>query len=491
MTMNMFEFGVRSAAAGFILGSVGLFSSCTDNPATGKSDFTPFMSSAEEKRIGAEEHAKVLTQYGGAHNDPEIGGYVAEIGGRIAAHSERPDIRFTFTVLDSPVVNAFALPGGYVYVTRGLIGLANSEAELAGVLGHEIGHVVARHSAQRYSRAVAAQIGATILGAAIGNQVVNQLVETGASLYLLSFSREQELEADQLGIRYLGKTGYEPAAEATFLQSLVYEKELDEKLVRQNNRPARAEFLQTHPNTPERVHAAIASAGGPQGLPLRREEFLRRIDGLVYGDSPEQGFVRGQRFFHPAQYFTFEVPAGFRLTNTPARVVARGPQDSLIVFDDAGKKTHPDIGTYLRSVWAANLDLDEFERIDINGFRAATARTRINTQKGTMDLRLVAIQFAPNKIYRLRFLTPRDLTSRLAVDLRRSTYSFRGLAPAEVKTLKPHRIRAVTVEAGDTIAALAQRMPFDDFKVERFLVLNGMGPNDQLKVGNRIKIVAE
>ncbi|MBM3511502.1 MAG: peptidase M48 [Alphaproteobacteria bacterium] len=479
-------------AGGLLAGGLAVLAGCAPNPATGKQDFTLFMSPGEESRIGAEQHTQIVRQYGGVYADPEIGGYVAEIGGRLAANSERPDIRFTFTVLDSPVVNAFALPGGYVYVTRGLVALANSEAELAGVIGHEIGHVVARHSAQRYSQAVAAQLGATILGAAIGNSAVNQLFETGASLYLLSFSRDQEFEADQLGIRYLTRAGYEPAAEAQFLQSLIYEKELDEKINSANGRQPRAEFLQTHPNTPDRVQAAIQAVGGaPRGLPTLRDEFLKRVDGMIYGDSPAHGFVRGQRFVHPELRFAFEVPQGFRLANFPTRVAARGPQESLIIFDDAGPKTHPDIRTYLTSIWAANLSLEGVERIDINGLRAVTGRTRVNTQKGEMDLRLVAIQFGPNKIYRLRYLSPPALTARLASDFQRSTYSFRGLSPAEAQGFRPYRLRVHTVQSSDTIDGLAARLPYADFKIDRFRALNGMGPTDRLAVGGQVKVVVE
>ena len=234
--------------------------SCTPNPATGQQDFTLFMSESEESRIGAQEHSKIIDRYGGVYDDLEIGAYVAEIGGRLAANSERANASFTFTVLNTPDVNAFALPGGYVYVTRGLIALANSEAELAGVVAHEIGHVIARHTAQRYSRAAATQIGATLLGALVGSREVGDLLQVGGQLYLLSFSRSQEFEADTLGIRYLNRTGYDPVAEAQFLQNLGREKDLQNRLAKRDARDRQSDFLATHPNTPERVQRAIAAA---------------------------------------------------------------------------------------------------------------------------------------------------------------------------------------------------------------------------------------
>ncbi|HEM46852.1 MAG TPA: peptidase, partial [Alphaproteobacteria bacterium] len=180
------------------LGATG----CAVNPATGESGLM-LVSSDQERRIGAEEHPKIIKEFGGVYDDPRVAGYAASIGGRLAQVTEQPDTSYTFTVLDNPIVNAFALPGGYVYITRGLMALAENEAELAGVLGHEIGHVVARHSSQRRSTAILAQIGAGLLGAATGSSAIGNLAATGAGVYLRSFSRDQELEADRLGVRYL------------------------------------------------------------------------------------------------------------------------------------------------------------------------------------------------------------------------------------------------------------------------------------------------
>ena len=465
---------------------------CTPNPATGQQDFTLFMSESEEARIGAQEHSKIVARYSGVYDDPEIGAYVAEIGGRLAANSERANSRFTFTVLNSPDVNAFALPGGYVYVTRGLIALANSEAELAGVVAHEIGHVIARHTAQRYSRAAATQIGATLLGALIGSREVSDLLQVGGQLYLSSFSRAQEFEADSLGVRYLNRTGYDPLAEAQFLQNLGREKALQDQLAQREGRDRQPDFLATHPNTPERVQRAIAAAGGgPSGRPLRRDVFLNRIDGMLFGDDPEQGLVRGQRFLHPGLRFGFQVPAKFHLINTADKVVALHPSKAAIVFDSAGRKTHPDILTYLTLVWADGVRLNNVERITINGMPAATGQTTVNTQNGRMNLRMVAVQFGNGSIYRFRFLTPPALSAQLNADLRRTTFSFRVLSEAEAKRLKPYRLTTVTVGAGDTVERLAARLPFSDFHIARFRTLNGLGAGDRLRPGQRVKLIVE
>ena len=474
-----------------VLGTLLAASACTTNPATGQQDFTLFMSESEEARIGAQEHSKLIARYGGVYDDPEIGAYIAEIGGRLVANTERPRARFTFTVLNTPDVNAFALPGGYVYVTRGLIALANSEAELAGVVAHEIGHVIARHPAQRYSRAAATQAGASLLGALVGVQQIGDLLQLGGQLYLLGFSREQEYEADSLGVRYLKRTGYDPVAEAQFLENLVREKALQDLLAQREGRARQPDFLSTHPNTPDRVRRAIAAAGSPRGQPQRRDLFLDRIDGMLFGDDPEQGLVRGQRFQHPVLRFAFEVPQGFRLINTSERVVAVHPNKAAIVFDGAGRRTHPDILSYLTLIWADGIRLDGVERITINGMSAATGRTSVNTRDGRRDLRLTAIQFGNGEIYRFRFLTPPMLTSNLNTSLRRTTFSFRVLSPDEASRLKPFRIATVMVGAEGTVKSLASRMPFADFKEERFRTLNGLRSQDSLRSDQRVKLIVE
>ncbi len=465
---------------------------CTTNPATGKQDFTLFMSESEEARIGARAHSKIIARYGGVYDDPEIGAYVAEIGGRLVANSERPRGRFSFTVLNTDDVNAFALPGDYVYVTRGLIALANSEAELAGVIAHEIGHVIARHTAQRYSRAAATQIGAALLGALAGSQQIGDLAQLGGQLYLSSFSREQEFEADSLGVRYLRRTGYDPMAEARFLENMGREKALQDKLARNERQARQPHFLATHPNTPDRVRRAVAAAGGgPSGRPRRRDLFLDRIDGLLFGDDPEQGFVRGQRFLHPVLRFAFKVPRDFRLINTSERVIAVHPNEAAIVFDSAGRETHPDILAYLTLVWADGVHLRDIERMTINGLAAATAHTSVETRNGPRDLRLVAIQFNNGEIYRFRFFTPPRLTDRLSADRRRTIFSFRALSRDEAGQLKPFRIAVATVGRDDTVESLAARLPFPDLKVERFRTLNGLRPGDLPRPGQRVKLVVE
>lgn len=485
----------RTGLAGaFLCGlALGLAGCTTTNPATGQSEFTPLMTPAQEVRVGAEEHPKIIRRFGGVYDDPEVGGWIAQIGGALAANSELPDLAFTFTVLDTDQVNAFAVPGGYVYITRGLIALANTEAEIAGVLAHEIGHVTARHTAQRYNRTVAANLLTTVLGAATGSREVAQVGQFVGAGVLASYSRDQEFEADILGVRYMTRTGYNPYGQADLLSQLQRERALALAIAGREGADPTASFFASHPNTIERVQRAVAAAGdsgAAANAPYRRDEFLARVDGLIYGGSPDHGYIRGRSFWHPTLRFGFTVPPDFRLVNTPRAVYAKGPGGAQIRFD-ISKNAGGDPLAYLLDVWGRKLRLREVERITVNGLPAATGAADVNTASGRRALRLIAARSSGGAMFRLMFLTPPDLVYRLREDLQRTTYSLRELGPAEAARLRPRRIRVVTVGAGDTVEALAGRMAVDDFPVERFRVLNALQADDRLRAGERVKIVVE
>ena len=468
-------------------------SGCTINPATGQPTFTAFMSEDEEARQGRAEHPKVLEEFGGAYNDPELQRYVTSIGDLLASTSERSNVRFTFTVIDSPIVNAFALPGGYVYVTRGLMALAGNEAELAGVIAHEIGHVAARHQAQRYSHAVLANLGLIGLGLATGSGELMNAASVGAAAVLQSYSREEEFEADELGVRYLSRATYDPAAMSTFLQKLLDHSRLEAALEGRPEAADKTNIMATHPRTADRVQRAIAEAGqAPVRNPLvERDLYLDKIDGMLYGDDPKEGFIRGRRFAHPVLRFEFEVPPGFSLVNGTKRVTALGPQSSIILFDRAPKAAGGSMMNYLLRVWGQNADLRNAEEIDVNGLEGATAVTQGNTSRGAVDVRLVAIRYDADSIYRFIFATPPATTASLSSELRRTTYSFRRLSDSEAASLKPQRLRVITVEPGDTMAGLAQLMDFEDHREERLRVLNGLERGQGVSPGQRVKIVAQ
>lgn len=397
---------------------------CTTNPATGKQEFTPLMSAEREKQVGAEEHPKVLQEFGGAYDEPRIGAYVAAIGGRLAANSELPDLNFRFTVLDSDIVNAFALPGGYIYVTRGLVALANSEAELASVLAHEIGHVTGRHTAQRYNQAIGLSLGGAILGAAIGNQVASDLLQQGAQLYLLGYSRGQEYEADQLGIRYLVRTGYDPYAEADFLQSLENHAALEAHLSGQENGRS-SEFFSTHPQTTKRareaVDAARASGVPVESRPRLRDRFLEQIDGLIFGGSPEHGYIRGQTFAHPELRFQFTAPRELRLVNQPDAVIAKGQSGIQVRFDMAALAPGRQVLRYLTDEWGQSLRLTDTATVTVNGMEAATGAADVRLSSGAGQVRLMAIRYSQDRVARFIIAIPNSTSAQMRQELQRMT----------------------------------------------------------------------
>ena len=309
---------------------------CTTNPATGQSSFTAFMSPEDEKRVGAQEHPKLVQQFGGDYADSNLAAYVNRVGQAVAKHAEVQDVPYTFTVLDDDDINAFALPGGYVHVTRGLVTLASNEAELAGVLGHEIGHITARHAAQRYSSATAADLGIgvlSILGAVAGlpsqvTQAAGSGLQTGAAIYLQKYSRDQEMEADRLGIRYMTQAGYDPEAMVTFFRKLDAWTRLEASMVGDGGAEDRFDIMASHPRTGDRVQQAtqIAASARRPGEQLDQDAYLKAIDGVLFGDSPAQGFRRGRDFIHPELRIAFTVPPGFVLKNNAQQVVAARPE---------------------------------------------------------------------------------------------------------------------------------------------------------------------
>lgn len=466
---------------------------CARNPATGETVFTGGLSKDQEIRMGRENHPQIVKEFNGEYGTPDLRTYVSSIGTLLAKTSERPDLKFTFTVLDSDIINAFAMPGGYVYVTRGLLALADNEAQLAGVLAHEIGHITALHHARRYGDSLLANIGVAVAGAALG-QAGAQVAQVGAVSLLQSYSRENEYEADQLGVRYLARAGFDPYAMAGFLTKLRADSRL--AAIRRGESPDTVDqfnYLATHPAPAARVEQATAFARQTNvANPITAHDlYLSKISGILYGDDPDQGLIRGREFLHPKLRFAFRVPPGFSLFNSPTAAVAYGPDKSRIVFDGAPKPVDGSMASYVRDVWGAKLGLRNVETITVNGLDAATGSASVRTSDGTFDARLVAYRVDAKTVYRFLFLTPPSRTAALSDELRRTTYSFRKLSSAEAAALRPQALRIVTVGPGDTVEKLAQRMPFADYRIERFEVLNGISRNDSLRVGQKLKLVVE
>ena len=455
-----------------------------------------FMSENQEKQIAEQEHPKILEAFGGEYDDPALARYVGSIASFLGRTSERPDIAYRITILNSPVVNAFALPAGYLYVTRGLLALADNEAELAGVIAHEIGHVTARHPAQRYSRTVMAQSAVGILGVLTRNSELAGLADAAAPAVfgvLQGFSHEQEHEADQLGVVTMSRAGYDPRAMSSFLGKLQAKDKLEAAIADRPDNSGQLNLFATHPRTLDRVQRTVQAASGRQVRdPMtERQLYLGKIDGLLYGDDPAQGFVRGRLFAHPKLGIRFEVPPDFQLLNGQKQVIARGPEGATIQFDMAPGRPPMGPADYMTNVWAKEQPLREVERITVNGFPAATATLRKESQQGPVDLRLLTIQTARKTINRFLFVTPARLTKRFENELRRTTYSFRRLSKAERRRLKPYRLSIATARSGDTAKRLAARTPFPDHRLARFRVLNGLDEGAEPRTGEPVKLVVE
>ncbi len=471
-----------------------LLSACSTSEATGRTFFNGGMSPEQEQEVGRTEHVKIIKEFGGIYDeDPALNTYISKLGTFLGKTSETPNQKFTFTLLDSPVVNAFALPGGYVYTTRGLLALANDEAELAGVIAHEIGHVTAKHSAERYGSTLTAGILAAGVGILTGSGEAARAVSTVGNLAVTGFSREQEFEADLLGVRYLSRGGFDPNGMGEFLTQLQASSRLDATIAGEPDRADQFNITQTHPRTADRIERAIKQAGTTtvNNPIIGRDVYLKKIDGMLYGDNPSQGYIRGQKFSHPELKLTFTAPKDFRLINSKTKVAAVGPNDSVILFDSAKGDVTGSLKNYMRNTWAKNADLKSVEQITINGMEAVTGSIQVNGRSGTKDFRLIAIRFAGNKVYRFTFITDTNQTNRLSEDFRRTTYSFKKLSKAEAAKLKPYRLKIHTVRSGETVQNLARKMPFPDYKLERLLVLNGLDKNSKLVRGQKIKLVTE
>jgi len=470
---------------------------CSANPATGKQSFTAFMSPEKELQVGAEEHPKILKKFGGQFSDHDWSEYVRDIGLELASHSEKPELPWTFTVLNDTQVNAFALPGGYIYITRGLLALASDEAEMAGVLSHEIGHVTARHTAQRYSSTVATNLGLQVLGVlsnAAGVPGAENIAAVGANLALKSYSRDQELESDMLGVRYLTRAGYDPQAMASFFEKLRAHQRIEGLIKGDPNAAEKHNILATHPRTADRIDQAIGLAKQNGSAQTQREvgRYLARIDGMVFGDDVDQGLVRGTTFTHPELRFRFEVPDGFTIRNMPDVVLATDDKDNSIKFAGAPAKEVREAGgmeKYLTRKWSGISNLENVEWLDINGMKAVTGSATVWSGKRNVDVQRLLVEQDKDYYWRFQFVSGTQDSERLNESFRRTTYSFRTLTKSEARTVQPWRIRVITVGQGVRFDDLVASMAVDEYPKEWFEALNGIGPDDPLVPGMRVKVV--
>ena len=444
-----------------------------------------------------QEHSQLVQEYGGAETGPRAA-YVDSVGHRVAAYSgvANPGAAYRFTLLNSAVENAFSVPGGYIYVTRQLLTLMNDESELAFAIGHEVGHVAAGHAQAREAYARRSSIGGVlgaILGSFIGGgfgNVVAQMSERSAKLRTLSFSRDQEYQADTLGMRYMISAGYDPAGAAGILAGLSRNTALQARVQGRDSREL-PEWASTHPLSENRMQRAAnaARATGRVGTGIRnRDTFLAQLDGVFVDDDPAQGVIDGRTFTHPALRIFFAVPVGYLMQNGTTAVTISGSAGKA---QFGGGRYSGSLDNYIYAVMRElggnrQLAVPPPRRTTINGIPAAYTTTRANTSSGVLDVSIVAYQWAPGTVYHFVMLTQGGSGMAPFAPM---VNSIRKISAAEASAIRPRVIDVVTVRQGDTVQSLASRMAYRNFRVERFASLNGLAPNARLVPGQKVKLV--
>lgn len=465
-----------------------LLTHCAQNPVTGDKDFV-LMSEQQEIQQGAQAHKEVLREYGRV-DDKRLQAYVSRVGKRLAAKSHRPNLDWHFTVVDSPQVNAFALPGGYVYVTRGIMAYLNSEAELAGVVGHEIGHVTARHGVRQQSAATVVGLGAilgSVLVPGLDSQAGSSLLQAIGQSLVAGYGREHELEADRLGAEYLARAGYNPQAMVEVIGVLKNQERYDIELAREEGREPRRYhgLFDTHPSNDARLQQVVGEANKYQvAKPLEnREAYLEVMDGVYFGDSPDQGVIRHNALLHQKLGIAVQFPRGWRVQNQPERVVAVNPQGSALVELRAGPKNARPMDTLRKG-----LKLDpgaRFESGSINGNPAAFAAGALQGKP------VLAAAISHDGAQYLLAALARDAGAynQNRNEMRAAINSFHSLTAEERKQAQPHVIRVIEAGAGTSMAQLAARSPLGKSAEAQLRLMNDLYPAGEPRPGQMIKVV--
>jgi len=467
---------------------------CASNPATGGTDVVT-MSEKKEIEIGRQMHPKILQQYG-RYNDERLQAYVNEVGQRLAAKGDRPELTYTFTVLDSAETNAFALPGGYVYITRGIMSYLNSEAELSAVLGHEIGHVTARHAVRQQSSATAAGVGATLIAVLTGSGSLANIANVASSALISGYGRDMELEADALGAKYVDRVGYDPQSMVDVVRLLKNQEMFEIQRAREENREPRVYHgvFSSHPDNDTRLKEVVASAGkvaANEPRPDNRDLYLSRITGLPVGPSEAQGVTRGSRFYHPDMGFTVAFPTGWLIQNQPTKLVGVTPQKDLTL--QLYVMPYPP-GVTPEQFLSRNLQGTRTERgepLEVNGLPGYTAIAQnVSLPWGNKGPARYAVVYMNNQAF-VFFGSSRITTALASHDalLLSSIKTFRRLRQRELEIADPDRIRVVRATSQTTIEGLAKASPIEKYPAQQLRLLNDLYPDKEPTAGQAIKIV--
>ncbi|MHB8886480.1 MAG: M48 family metalloprotease [Methylovirgula sp.] len=486
--------GLRRTLAlfGLVLAALGLFG-CAMMEGQGEKPLTAEIPAAAPHTLGVEtlssaEHKKMIAAFGGEYDYPSAEHFLNNMLAKINKADGGTSDPYKVTILNSPIINAFALPPDKIYVTRGLLTLANDASEVAAVMAHEIGHITAHHAMLRAEQekraAVITQAASVIQSRERGREVAAVEQRT-----IARFSRQQELDADQIGINSIAKAGYDPYAAARFLNTMERARQLHASEFGQAA-ASQPDLLATHPSTPERVARAIAIARqfGPPGThSTDRVAYLAAIDGMMYGDDPADGAVRGRTFIHPRLGFIFVAPQGFVLENSAQAVlgVKAGGAEALRL-DSVRLTPETSLESYIGSGWIDGLLRSSVESLDVNGMPAITATARA----GEWNFRIAVIRFNSDQVYRLIFAI-HSLTDDAEKRFRTSIESFRHTTPDEAARVRPLHIVIVTARPGDTAEKLATQMGTINQPLENFELLNNLHQTGPLPVGEHYKIVTE
>jgi len=471
----------------------GLLGGCSDSTRFQSAAAPPAPSAAKfpkpvvQSPAAEREHERILATYGGVYDDPKLEALIGKTVDRLVAASDHPEQGYRVTILNSGAVNAFALPTGQLYVTRGLIALAGDTSELSSVLSHEMAHVLAKHAAIREDQARQAALVTKVVTDMSDDPDLTALALAKSKMTMASFSRAQEFEADEIGVGLSAKAHFDPYGAARFLSAM--ERNAALKAPQSNFDPRSQDFLSSHPATPDRVQNAQTAARqytSPRASETDRDEYLSAIDNIVYGEDPSEGFVRGRRFLHPKLGFTFTAPEGFTLENTAQAVVGvRDGGSQAMRFDVVRVPAEQTLGDYLSSGWMENVDKSSTEDLTVNGFPAATAIAHGEQ----WQFRVYALRVGSD-VYRFIFAA-RQRSNESDRSFRETVNSFRRLTLAEIQEARPLRIKIINVQPGDTVESLAHRMAGVDRQAERLRVINGLDAKATIKARDRIKIVVD
>jgi predicted Zn-dependent protease len=440
------------------------------------------------------DHADMVQEFGGPEQGPRAA-YVETVGRKVGAYSGVAQSwqALHFTMLNSAVENAFSVPGGYVYITRQLMTLMDDESQLAFALGHEVAHIAANHARSREAYARRNPLGAMgrILSSVFGDRFFGSMLQQRAQLETLSFSREQEYQADRLGMSYMISAGYDPAGASGVLSAISRASAIEARAQGRSNRRI-PEWASTHPASHNRAAQALqdASATRRLGQGIRnRDGFLARLEGIYVDDDPAQGVIDGPTFTHPDLAIQFTVPAGNMMANgTRAVTISGSAGKAQFRAAPRGVRLDEAVGYAYQQVTGGQyrFQLPPLQRTTINGMPAAMASIPLRTRSGVVDVSVAAYQWDPQRIYYFIMLTPGGYGMRTFIPM---VNSLRKISQQEAAAIRPRIIDVVTVGPGDTLQSLAGRMAYRDLKMDRFLALNGLAPNARLVPGQKVKLI--